>query len=339
LKDHKIWNAVNWPNRVHQWLLSNDHPSDVASVSFEIHVPDGTLGAANGELLEGNLQTGSGLDADGLRIFRWEQEKAIPAYGINIVAGKFAIYENRLCFNYDHINQDPVDCETAQVNFPFLSLDNGVAHGPHLFNSARSVIFYSSLLGLYPFSKIGFADVPHPFYMEYPSLIAGWGEATHELAHHWWGDTVFIKSWGDIWISEGLTTYFDSLYRNFLKGNGLTVSGQTGTPPAYPINKPEDSEPYFGGYEAEYAIRDFRLRVKKFLGDDESAAQAEVKVFLSLFRNLYQSYQLKNLGTMELVAFLNEHLCSALKTVKKCPDRNVVHQLVKEWQETYFKEY
>ncbi|MBT8387996.1 MAG: hypothetical protein KJO12_11340, partial [Ignavibacteria bacterium] len=40
----------------------------------------------------------------------------------------------------------------------------------------------------------------------------------HELAHHWWGDAVGPKSWKDIWLNEGFSTYSEALYYEFKSG-------------------------------------------------------------------------------------------------------------------------
>ncbi|RPI72525.1 MAG: hypothetical protein EHM47_08110, partial [Ignavibacteriales bacterium] len=34
----------------------------------------------------------------------------------------------------------------------------------------------------------------------------------HELAHHWWGNAVGPKTWKDIWLNEGFSTYSEVLY-------------------------------------------------------------------------------------------------------------------------------
>jgi len=40
----------------------------------------------------------------------------------------------------------------------------------------------------------------------------------HELAHHWFGNAIGPKSWKDIWLNEGFSTYCEALYSEFRDG-------------------------------------------------------------------------------------------------------------------------
>ena len=41
----------------------------------------------------------------------------------------------------------------------------------------------------------------------------------HEVAHHWWGNAVGPKSWKDIWLNEGFSTYCEALFDEHFYGD------------------------------------------------------------------------------------------------------------------------
>src|SRR5207247_1547073 len=38
----------------------------------------------------------------------------------------------------------------------------------------------------------------------------------HELAHQWYGDSVSVRDWHDIWLNEGFATYAEWLWQEHL---------------------------------------------------------------------------------------------------------------------------
>jgi len=74
----------NWPNRVHYWIPSLDHPSAKATVSFSISAPQRYEVTANGKFitLTGNAATSH---------WKYEEAKAIPPYCMIVAVNQGAI--------------------------------------------------------------------------------------------------------------------------------------------------------------------------------------------------------------------------------------------------------
>jgi aminopeptidase N len=47
----------------------------------------------------------------------------------------------------------------------------------------------------------------------------------HEIAHHWFGDSVTESDWDDAWLSEGFATYFTLLFTEHYSGRDAFVAG------------------------------------------------------------------------------------------------------------------
>ena len=47
----------------------------------------------------------------------------------------------------------------------------------------------------------------------------------HEIAHHWFGNSVTEKDWDDVWLSEGFATYFTLLNTEHYEGRDAFVAG------------------------------------------------------------------------------------------------------------------
>jgi hypothetical protein len=125
-------------------------------------------------------------------------------------------------------------------------------------------------------------------------------DAVHETLHHWWGNGVQIQSWGDFWISEGLTTYFTGFFDEIttgintscsLAGRALDVS-----PEQDPLDN-FDADPYCIGAAA---IADFRSLLAEASGLQASDPEA-VRQFLEVFSRIYEERQFTAIDTRTLI--------------------------------------
>ena len=74
----------NWPDRVHHWIPTLDHPSAKATVTFNITAPAGQEVVANGRL--DHVET----TASGQRTWTYSEGVPIPPYCMIIAVGQFA---------------------------------------------------------------------------------------------------------------------------------------------------------------------------------------------------------------------------------------------------------
>lgn len=72
----------------------------------------------------------------------------------------------------------------------------------------------------HPQAVVGYAleTQTKPIFSNAPSI----GTMAHELAHQWYGDSVSLERWSDIWLNEGFATYASWLYAEKTSGMDLT---------------------------------------------------------------------------------------------------------------------
>jgi aminopeptidase N len=106
----------------------------------------------------------------------------------------------------------------VQTSLP-TSIDAQLARTPEIID------YESSVFGPYPFDAEGGIVVPpiigfalenqtRPVYSA--AFFLGGGDETwviaHELAHQWYGDSVSVHDWSEIWLNEGFATYAEWLW-------------------------------------------------------------------------------------------------------------------------------
>ena len=187
------------PQGAMTWFPANGHPTDKASFDFTLTVPRGRTAVANGILLGQRSHHGR-------TTFRWRQSEPMAAYLATATVGTFRVERYTTRDGVEVYNAvDPREAaEAAPVlgKLPsVLDWESGL-FGPYPFRAAGAVVDRAP--------QVGYAleTQTRPLYDAAPDL----GTLVHESAHQWFGDSVSLTRWQDIWLNEGFATYAEWLY-------------------------------------------------------------------------------------------------------------------------------
>jgi aminopeptidase N len=195
--------TMNEPHMAAWWFPANDHPRDKASFDIHITVPKGKDVIANGVLVRKRTR-------EGRTTAHWRAVEPMATYLAFFAAGSFAVSRSR-CLGLPNIF---AVSRNAGRNAPSKVARSWARETCAILTSL------SGVLGPYPFASTGglATSLPVSFALEnqtrptYPHLAVQPGLLAHELAHQWFGDSVSVANWRDIWVNEGFAQYLQTYY-------------------------------------------------------------------------------------------------------------------------------
>lgn len=188
------------PNAASTWFPSSDHPSDKATYDITIKAPKGLTGVSNGRLI-------STHDRGGSTYTHWRESRPMATYLATATIGTFDVQTGRTPSGIPiYVAIDPTLKNSNNVDVYAVT--------------AAATDYWSQIFGPYPFEETGAIvdDMPQAgFSLEVqskPAYSAVRSESTivHELAHQWFGDSVSVERWKDVWLNEGFATYAEWLW-------------------------------------------------------------------------------------------------------------------------------
>lgn len=174
---------------------------DKATFFTEITVSDTLIALAPGRLME--------VETLGERkTFRWNMPLEMPLYTWGLVISDFTVSEDE---EYAWIKYYGFEEYSELIDYIFENVN-------------LMIDCFEKLYGSYPWNHdLNFPITPGGLYGEHNTMpytfIPREDYVSHELSHMWWGNLVTESDWSEIWLAEGMATYSEALWKEWMYGD------------------------------------------------------------------------------------------------------------------------
>ncbi len=198
--------VLGQPDGAATFFPVNDHPLDKATYTFKITVPKPYEVAANGVLKKISEQ------ADTFTYF-WEVHQPMASYLATVNIGEFDSETEKgpngiPIRNYYSTTLDKKYLEPFALQSEMMTLFNDrfgtypfEVYGSIILDTTAESALETQTLSIFGVDQLDLDDIPAS-----EQLVA------HELAHQWFGDSISVADWGEIWLNEGFATYAEGLW-------------------------------------------------------------------------------------------------------------------------------
>lgn len=207
--ERETW-TIQEPYGGFTWYAVNDQPADKALYDFTLTVPEPWTGVANGELTETT-------ETDGLRRTTWHLAEPASSYLVTVAFADYEVTE--------------LESESGVPITIWTPSDDPAAIGETEY-APEAMAWLEQYLGPYPFDTFGILVYDGSSGMETQTMVTlgntrystSAAVVVHELAHHWYGDTVTPADWSDVWMNEGMATYLQGMWE--AEQEGISVDAK-----------------------------------------------------------------------------------------------------------------
>lgn len=215
------WGTIGWeeltagvlvasqPNGAASWFPCDDHPSSKAGFRISITTDSPYRAVANGQLVD-KRRRGS------MTTWVYEQNEPMATYLASVGIGEYQLYE---------ITGGSVPVRALVP--PQLRRGFDTDFG----RQAEMMKVFIRCFGPYPFADytvvVTADDLEIPIEAQGMSIFGAnhcdgsrreERLVAHELSHQWFGNSVTLERWGDIWLNEGFACYAEWLWSEFSGG-------------------------------------------------------------------------------------------------------------------------
>ncbi len=199
------------PHGAPSWFPCNDRPGDKASYSISISAPSGYRVVSNGRLVSTQRRAGS-------TTWAYHQPEPMATYLATVQIGRYCVLD------LDAV----VPLQAVLPGSLIPAYEDVFGRQPQM------LAFFSRVFGDYPFGAytvvITEDDLEIPLESQGLStfganhLVQSWDTErliAHEMSHQWFGNSLTLADWADIWLHEGFACYCEWLWSE--ESGGVTA--------------------------------------------------------------------------------------------------------------------
>jgi aminopeptidase N len=186
------------PQGAPTWFPCNDKLTDKAAYHISVTVPKGRAAISNGSLVK-RVVHGT------RKTFVWHERAPMATYLATVTTGKFDVQESLVDGIPSVVAVDPRESQAAGAlaKMPAILRLFRPRFGAYPFGTTGGTVDHA------PFVGYALETQTRPTYDRAPSGVT----VAHELAHQWFGDSVSLNRWRQIWLNEGFATWAEWLWQ------------------------------------------------------------------------------------------------------------------------------
>src|SRR6185369_11074767 len=189
-----------------QWLVCVDDPSDKATLTFKLILPDQLKAVANGDLVSQRE-----LPND-RRVLEFRQSAPIPTYIIGFAVGPFQVVTEK----------------RRNVELQYFATGYTTTDVHRIFRDTPDMLeFFEDHAGVKyadkTYTQVLASGGVEQEMSSFTALKEVYGKqvldneqeqwlGAHEFAHQWWGNMVTCRNWNHFWLNEGMATFMAAAY-------------------------------------------------------------------------------------------------------------------------------
>lgn len=197
--------VANEPQGAPTWFPVNDTPDDKATYRVAITVPRGLQAIGNGALV-------SRVVRGDRTTWTWQLARPVSSYLVTATVGRYVITRGRTPSGIPYLDAVDPTQQAGSVRvlrrLPFIIDYFASKYGRYPFGNAGAIVDNATQAGY------ALETATRPIFDRAPDIAT----LSHELAHQWFGDSVTLRHWSDIWLNEGFAEFSSWLWTEHTGG-------------------------------------------------------------------------------------------------------------------------